>query len=179
MLIPILIGLAAIVVLFVIVVMLRPNTFRVSRSLPMAVPASKAFEQVNDLHRMNAWNPWVKLDPNLKQTYEGAATGVGAVYSWDGNSNVGAGRQTIIESRPSDLIRIKLEFFRPFAGVNEVEFTFLPEGQHTLVTWWSLTGQCVFFTKAMGLFMSMDKMIGGNMEQGLADMKSIVEANAT
>jgi polyketide cyclase/dehydrase/lipid transport protein len=175
MLMPVLITLAIVVVLFVIVVMLRPNTFQVSRLLKMAAPASKTFEQVNDLHRMNAWNPWVKLEPAIKQTYEGEAAGVGAIYSWDGNSNVGAGRQTSVESRPSDLVRIKLEFFRPFRGTNDVEFSFQPQGVDTLVTW-AMTGKYVFITKAMGLFMSMDKMIGGSFEKGLADMKSIVEA---
>ena len=175
MLTPVLIALAAIVVLFGIVLMLRPNTFEVSRSLKMAVAASKAFENVNDLHSMNAWNPWLKLDPNLKQTYEGTAAGVGAIYSWDGNSQVGAGRQTIVESRPSDLIRMKLEFFRPFAGTNEVEFTFQPKGSDTVVTW-SMKGKLNVITKVMGLFVSMDKMCGDSFEKGLADMKSIVEA---
>ncbi|MEK6261776.1 MAG: SRPBCC family protein [Planctomycetota bacterium] len=175
MLIPTLITVAAFVVVFLIVVLLRPNTFQVSRSLKMAAPASKTFEQVNDLHRMNVWNPWANLDPAMKQTYEGAEAGAGAIYSWDGNSNVGAGRQTIVESRPNDLVRIKLEFFRPFKGTNDVEFTFQPEGRETLVTW-AMTGQYVFITKVMGCFMSMDKMIGGSFEKGLADMKSIVEA---
>ncbi len=175
MLIPVLITLAAIVALFVFIVILRPNDFRVSRSVKMTAPASKAFEQVNDLHCMNAWNPWVKLDPSIKQTYEGAASGVGASYSWDGNRNVGAGRQTIVESRPHEFVRIMLEFFRPFAGVNEAQFTFVPEGVQTVVTW-SMTGKLNFIMKAMGLFMSMDKMCGTSFEKGLADMKAIVES---
>ena len=175
MLIPVLITLAVVVVLFVIVVTLRPNDFRVSRSLKMAVSAARAFEEVNDLHRMNAWNPWLKLDPALQQTYEGAEAGVGAIYSWDGNNKVGAGRQTVIESRPSDLIRFKLEFFRPFAGINEVDFTFVPDGNQTLVTW-NMAGKSNFICKAMGLFMSMDKMCGDSFKKGLADMKLIVEA---
>lgn len=172
---PILITIAVVIALLVLVISLRSNDFQVSRSRTMTTSAEKAFQQVNDLHRMNAWNPWVKLDPNLKQTYEGAAEGVGAVYEWDGNGNVGAGRQTIVESRPAELVRIKLEFFRPFAGVNETIFTFLPEGQRTTVTW-SMTGKLNFITKTMGLFMSMDKMCGDSFEKGLADMQTIVEA---
>lgn len=175
MLIPLLITVAVVVVLLVIVVTLRPSDFQVSRSIPVTAPASKAFEQVNDKHLMNVWNPWLKLDPNLKQTYAGADSGVGAIYSWDGNSNVGAGRQTIVESRPNDLVRMKLEFFRPFAGINEVTFTFVPAGNQTVVTW-GMTGKLNFIAKAMGLFMSMDKMCGDSFEKGLADMKAIVEA---
>ncbi len=175
MLIPILISVAAVVALFVIIVLMQAADFKVSRSTKVKASAQKAFEQVHDLHLMNAWNPWVKLDPNIKQTYSGAASGVGAVYDWDGNNNVGAGRQTIVETRPAELVRMKLEFFRPFAGVNEVTFTFVTEGDQTAVTW-SMTGKLNFITKAMGLFYSMDKMCGGSMAEGLASMKTIVEA---
>lgn len=175
MLIPILISIASVVVLFVIIVLMQATDFKVSRSTKVKAPPSKAFGQVDDLHLMNAWNPWLKLDPNVKQTYDGAASGVGAIYSWDGNNNVGAGRQTIVETRPGELVRMKLEFFRPFAGVNEVTFAFVAEGDQTAVTW-SMTGKLNFITKAMGLFCSMDKMCGGSMAEGLTDMKAIVEA---
>ena len=174
MLIPTLITIAVVIALFIIVVMLRPNDFRVSRSVKVAASASQVFEQVNDLHRMNAWNTWLKMDTKLQQTYEGAASGGGAVYSWDGNRNVGAGRQTIAESRPNELVRLKLEFLRPFASVNEVTFTLAPDGDQITVTW-SMIGQLNFITKAMGLFCSMDKMCGNSFEEGLADMKAIVE----
>ena len=175
MFVSVLIAIAVVVILLFVVVMLRPNDFAVSRSLKMTTTAEKAFGQVNDLHYMNAWNPWLSLDPQVKQTYEGPPSGVGAVYSWDGNSNVGAGRQTIIESRPYEFVRTKVEFFRPFAGVNETQFTFVPEGAQTVVTW-SMTGKLNLITKTMGLFVSMDKMCGGSFEKGLADMKRIVES---
>ncbi len=175
MLVNVLIGLAVVVVLFVITAMLRSNDLRVSRSMKMAVPAATAFAQVNDLHLMNVWNPWLKLDPQAKQTYEGAMSGVGAIYSWDGNSHVGAGRQTIVETQPNDFVKIRLDFFRPFAGVNDVMFTFVPDGNHTTVTW-AMTGKMHFIAKAMGIFFSMEKMCGDSFEKGLAEMKSIVEA---
>jgi hypothetical protein len=82
---------------------------------------------------------------------------------------------TIIGSRPNDLIRINLEFFKPFAATNIAEFTFRPEGDQTAVTW-SMTGKNNFMAKAIHLFMNMDKMIGAQFERGLAQMKSIVEA---
>ena len=113
----------------------------------------------------------------MKQTYEGAPAGTGAIYSWVGNKEVGEGRMTMTESRPSDLIRIKLEFFKPFAATNIAEFTFKPEGNQTAVTW-SMTGENNFMAKAIHLFMNMDKMIGGQFEKGLAQIKSLVEAPA-
>src|SRR5882724_8090568 len=171
----ILIAFAVIVVVLVSIVALQPSDFRVARSATISAPPPAVFAQVNDFHKWEAWNPWGKIDPAMKQTYEGAPAGVGAIYTWVGNKNVGEGRMTLTESRPSDLIRIKLEFFKPFAGTNIAEFTFKPEGNQTAVTW-SMAGKNNFMAKAIHLFMNMDKMIGGQFEKGLASMKSVVES---
>ena len=111
----------------------------------------------------------------MKQGYEGAPAGVGAIYTWVGNNDVGEGRMTVTESRPSERIRIDLEFLKPFRATSTAEFTFRPEGGQTVVTW-SMTGQNNFIAKAVHLFMDIDKMIDGNFEKGLARMKSVVEA---
>jgi hypothetical protein len=118
------------------------------------------------------------LDPAMKQTYQSAPAGAGAVYTWTGNKEVGEGRMTIVESRPNDLIRINLEFFKAFAATNLAEFTFRPEGDQTAVTW-SMTGKNNFITKTIHLFMNMDKMIGAQFEQGLAQMKSLSKRHRT
>ena len=173
----ILIALAVILVVFLIVVATRPSEYRVTRSATMAAPAPLVFGQVNDFHKWEAWNPWGKIDPAMKQTYQGPSAGKGAGYTWVGNKEVGEGRMTITESRPSDLILIKLEFFKPMTGTSDTEFTFKPEGNQTTVTW-TMTGQNNFMAKAMCMFMNMDKMIGGQFEKGLADMKSMAETEA-
>ena len=164
-----------VVVVFAGIVALQSSEFRIARTANMRVPAPAVFAQVNDFHNWEAWNPWGKLDPAMKQTYQSAAAGTGAVYTWTGNKEVGEGRMTIIESRPNDLIRINLEFFKPFAATNLAEFTFRPEGDQTAVTW-SMTGKNNFMAKAIHLFMNMDKMIGAQFDQGLAQIKSVVEA---
>ena len=178
MLIKIVIGLVVVIVGFVAVVATQPSDFRVGRTATIAAPAPAVFAQVNDFHKWETWNPWAKLDPAMKQAYEGAPAGTGAVYTWSGNEEAGEGRMTLIKSRPSDLIRVQLEFLKPFRGTSVAEFTFKPEGDHTVVTW-SMTGQNNFIAKAVHLFMDMDKMIGGNFEKGLAQMKSVVEAART
>jgi hypothetical protein len=161
MLIKILIGLAVIGVVLIVIVALQPADFRVTRSVTMSAPAPAVFVQVNDFHKWEAWNPWGKIDPAMKQGYEGAPAGTGAIYTWIGNKEVGEGRMTIIESRPSELIRIRMEFFKPFAGISTAEFAFKPEGNQTAVTW-SMSGENNFMAKAIHLFMNMDKMIGGH-----------------
>jgi hypothetical protein len=170
----ILIALALIIFVLLIIVALQPSEFRVVRTAAMAAPAPAVFAQVNDFHNWEAWSPWAKLDPAMKQSYEGPPAGTGAIYTWNGSKQVGEGRMTITESRPSDLVRINLEFFKPFAANNLTEFTFRPAGNHTEVTW-NMTGKNNFIAKAIHLFMNMDKMVGGQFEQGLAQMKSVVE----
>jgi hypothetical protein len=171
----ILIALAAIVVVFVGVVAMQPSDFRIVRTATMSAPAPAVFAQVNDFHNWEAWSPWAKLDPAAKNSFEGPFAGTGAIFRWAGNKEVGEGSMTITESRPSDLIRIKLEFLKPFAGTNTAEFTFKPDGDQTAVTW-SMAGENNFIAKAVCLFMNRDKMVGGKFEEGLAQMKSIVEA---
>ena len=171
----VLIALAAIAVVLVGIVATQPSDFRITRAATISAPAPAVFAQVNDFHKWEAWSPWEKIDPALKRNYEGAPAGTGAIYSWAGNNQIGEGRMTITESRPSDLIRIKLEFMKPFAATHTAEFTFKPEGDQTAVTW-SMAGKNKFIAKGIGLLMNMDKMIGGQFEKGLAQMKSVVEA---
>lgn len=171
----ILMGLAVIVVVLAVVVAMQPAEFRVARSTTMSAPAPAVFAQVNDLHEWETWNPWQKKDPAMKLTFAGPSAGPGASYSWAGNNEVGEGRLTITETHPSDLVRIKLEFMKPFAATNTAEFTFKPEGDRTNVTW-SMAGSNNFFAKAIHLVMNMDKMVGSEFEKGLADMKAAAEA---
>lgn len=177
MLLKILLVVVALLIVLAVVIAMQPNDFRVTRSTAISAPALVVFEQVNDLVKWNAWSPWAKLDPTAKYTFEGPPSGNGAVIRWAGNSNVGEGSMTITDSRPNELVQFRLDFLKPFNGTNTAEFTFKTEGNQTVVTW-SMFGQANFISKAMGLFMNCEKMIGGQFEQGLADMKSIAEATA-
>jgi hypothetical protein len=171
----ILIALAGIAVVFVAIVAMQPSEYRVARTVRLSASAPAVFAQVNDFHKWQAWSPWAKLDPAMKQTYEGAPAGVGAIYTWAGNKEVGEGRMTLTESRPSELVRITLEFLKPFAGTSIAEFTLKPEGNQTAVTW-SMTGRVNFMAKIVHLVMDMDKIVGDKFETGLAQLKSITEA---
>src|SRR5882762_5308858 len=171
----ILLGLVIIVVLLLVVIALQSSTYHVERTATINAPAPVVFAQVNDFHKWNAWSPWAKMDPAMKQTFEGAPAGNGAVYTWTGNSEVGEGRMTITDSHPSDLINIRLEFIKPFAATDKTVFSFKPQGNQTTVTW-SLDGDNNFIGKAFGLVMSMDKMVGNDFNRGLAQLKSVSEA---
>ncbi len=167
-------ALGAIVVVFLGVVAMQPADFRIERSAVIAAPPADVFAQVNDFHNWVAWSPWEKLDPAMKKTFSGAAAGVGAIYDWTGDDKVGTGRMTLTDSQPSNLIRIKLEFMKPFEATNTTEFIFTPEGGGTKVTW-NMSGNNNFMAKAAGLFMNMEKMVGGDFEKGLAQLKTAAE----
>jgi Polyketide cyclase / dehydrase and lipid transport len=169
-----LLGLAFVIVVVAIAIAKQPKDFRIERSATLAAPADAVFAQVNDFHNWRAWSPWERLDPALKRSYDGPAAGTGARYAWVGNKNVGEGRMTILDSRPGELVRIKLEFFKPFAARNTAEFRFQPAGRGTAVTW-SMSGHNNFMSRAMCLFMNMDRMVGGQFEQGLSNLKGVVE----
>lgn len=171
----VLIGLGVLIAVFLAVVASRPAEFRVERSAVVSAPAAAVFAQVNDFHNWPNWSPWEKLDPAMTRSHSGAPAGAGAIYAWSGNKDVGEGRMTIGESRPNELIRITLEFFKPWKATNTTLFAFAPQGEQTAVTW-TMTGRHNFVSKAFCLFMDMDKMVGGDFEKGLAGIKAVAEA---
>lgn len=153
----------------------QPNEFRIVRTATIGAPPAEVFQQVSDFHNWEHWSPWAKLDPNAKNTFEGPASGEGAIFSWDGNDKVGAGRMTVLESRPNELLKIKLEFTRPMEDTSTTIFDFKPEGDKTVVTW-SMEGRHQnLIGKTICMLMNMDKVVGGQFETGLANLRTIVE----
>ena len=175
MLTNILIIVGALIAVFLVIVALQPSAFRVARSAVIDAPAGEVFPHVNDLHNWQDWSPYEGRDPAMKRTFEGPRAGTGASYAWSGNNQVGQGRMTITESRSNERITIRLEFLKPFKCTNTAEFLFKPQGERTEVTW-ALCGNKSFMSKAFCMVMSMDKMVGGDFEKGLAKLKSVVES---
>lgn len=157
------------------VIMMQPGDFRVERTVAISAPAATIFPLINDFHKWETWSPWEKVDPNVKRAYSGAPAGVGAIYEWSGNAKLGAGRMTIIESKPNELMRFKMEFFKPMKSTSTGEFTLKSEGGQTLVTQ-VMFGPKNFVSKAVCMVMNMENMIGPQFEKGLADLKAIAEA---
>jgi len=153
----------------------KPNTLRVHRSASIKAAPEKIFACINDFHKWTQWSPYEKKDPNMKKSYSGAASGKGAVYEWDGNGHVGKGRIEIADSLPSSKITMNLFFEKPFKGQNVVDFILSPKNNATEVTW-DMRGQSAFMAKVASIFIDMDKMIGGDFEAGLANLKAITEA---
>ncbi len=152
----------------------KPDTFQVQRKATVAAPPDKVFALIDDFHRWGEWSPWEKLDPAMARTFEGPASGPGAVYAWKGNKDVGQGRMEIVESTPPSRITIKLDFIEPMESNNVTEFVLAPKDGGTEVTW-TMRGPSPYLTKLMDTIVGMDRMIGKDFEAGLANMKAAAE----
>jgi hypothetical protein len=152
----------------------KPATFSVERAINVRAPPEKIFPLINDFHQWVSWSPYENKDPAMKRSYSGAENGEGAVYGWEGNGNVGSGRMEILETSVPSKILIKLDFFKPFEGHNTAEFTMLPQGDATHLSW-VMRGPAPFISKLMQVFMNLDRMIGKDFEVGLANLKKLTE----
>ena len=152
----------------------KPDTFSVQRAASIKAPPDKVFALINDFKRWDSWSPWEKKDPAMKRTWGAVTSGKGALYAWDGNSDVGKGSMEIAESIAPSKVALKLDFEKPFEGHNIVTFTLEPRGDATNVTW-VMQGPAPYITKVIQVFCDMDSMVGKDFEAGLAKMKSVAE----
>ena len=166
--------LAVAIAVVLILAATKPNKLRVQRAISIKAPPERIFSLISDFHQWLAWSPYEQKDPAMKRTYGGAERGTGAVYAWDGDKNVGSGRMEILETSAPQKIVIKLDFFKPFEGHNTAEFTMLPQGDGTHVTW-LMHGPANFMSRLIQVFLNLDKMIGKDFEAGLANLKTLTE----
>jgi uncharacterized protein YndB with AHSA1/START domain len=166
--------LAIAIVIVLILAATRPDTFSVQRATTIKAPPERIFPLINDFRQWASWSPYENKDPAMKRSFGGAASGRGAVYAWEGNKNVGSGRMEIMDASAPSKIVIKLDFFTPFEGHNTAEFTMLPQGDATNVTW-LMHGPAPFMSKLMQVFINLDNMIGKDFEAGLANLKRLAD----
>jgi uncharacterized protein YndB with AHSA1/START domain len=171
----ILLGLLALIALVLIFAVTRPDTFRVERSITVKAEPAKVYALLNDFHQFPGWSPWQNLDPAMQTTYSGAPSGQGAVYAWTGNDAVGAGRMEILQTVPNTSVTVKLDFLKPFEAHNTTQYTLAPGAGGTTKVTWAMFGPSPYISKVMGVFVSMDSMIGKDFERGLATLKAVAE----
>jgi len=152
----------------------RPDSFRVERTASIKAPPERIFPLIDSLRAGEKWSPYYRKDPAMKGTYSGPESGAGATFDFAGNKDVGSGRVSITGSSPPNRVTMRLQMFKPLAADNVVEFTLVPRGATTDVTW-AMQGRQPYVGKVMGLVLDMDKMIGTDFATGLASLKSLVE----
>jgi hypothetical protein len=151
------------------------STYELNRSTTIDAEAARVHALVNDFREWQKWSPWEDLDPNLKRTYSGPESGVGAHYAWSGNRKAGEGSMVITAVTPLE-IDVKLDFLKPFSASNQVQFILVPEGTATTKVEWRMEGEQKGFWGLVGRFMNMDKLVGKDFEKGLARLKTAAEA---
>jgi uncharacterized protein YndB with AHSA1/START domain len=173
----VLFAVVAIAAVFAVYVALQPSSFRIERSAIIVAPPAAVFAEVNNFHNWEGWSPWAKLDPNAKATFEGPDAGEGAVFRWDGNEKIGAGSMTVLESKPDERVKVRIDFQKPHVASHTAEFTLKPDGPRTLVTW-VMSGEHGYLEKAVSVFANIDALVGGQFEQGLANLKKVAESKS-
>jgi uncharacterized protein YndB with AHSA1/START domain len=163
-------GIAAVLILAA----MKPDTFRIQRAAAIKAPPEKIFPLINDFKAWSAWSPYETKDPAMQRTFSTATSGKGATYAWDGNSNVGAGNMLITDAPAPSKVALDLNMTRPMTAHNKVEFTLVPAGETTTVTW-AMQGGTPYFAKIIHVFFNMDKMVGGDFETGLKNLKAAAE----
>ena len=162
------------IVVVLVLAAMKPDTFAVRRSIAINAPPERIYPLIADFKAWGAWSPWEKKDPNLKRSFGGPESGVGATYAWEGDKNVGQGGMRIVEANAPSRVGLKLDFIKPFEAHNDVVFALQPQGAATNVTW-TMTGPVPFFAKIIHVVFNMDKMVGGDFEAGLTAMKAQAE----
>jgi Polyketide cyclase / dehydrase and lipid transport len=154
---------------------MRPDSFRIARSIDIEAPPAKVFPLIEEFREWTKWSPYEKLDPNMKRSFGAVTRGAGAHYAWEGDKKVGAGSMDITSSKPSSEVSINLNMIKPFAANNKVTFTVAPRGSGSTVTW-TMEGASPLMMRVMHLFMNIDKMVGGQFDEGLQKMKAAAES---
>lgn len=154
----------------------RPDSFQVKRAATIKAAPEKIQAQLQDFSNWTAWSPWEHRDPAMKRKLAGAPSGKGAIYSWEGNGEVGQGRMEITDVAPGHVV-IALDFVKPLETHNTVHFWLEPVGDGTRVTW-TMDGPSPYISKVMGIVMDMERMIGRDFEAGLASLKAVAEKAA-
>jgi hypothetical protein len=151
------------------------SSYVVERSRTIDAAPEAVYARIANFREWQAWSPWEDLDPNMAKTYGGTDGEVGSTYSWQGNRKAGQGTMTLAKLTPPTAVSIDLQFLKPFKSRSTTAFDVAPEGEGTRVTW-TMTGDHTVLSRIMGIFVSMDKMIGKDFDKGLDRLKAVSEA---
>ena len=164
---------AGLIVVLLGVAAMRPSHYVVTRSRVVNATPDLIAPMLTDMHAWNTWNPWDAMEPTATKTYSEPASGVGAWYTWRGDQT-GSGRMEIISISPTR-VDYALQFTAPMEDTATVHFDFVPQGAARTNVTWSMEGEQNLFGRVMGLFVSMDSMMGGDFEQGLTNLATRLE----
>lgn len=169
--------LLGIVGVLLILMAVAPTAMNSERSVVINAPKEVVWKNIVMFSNQHKWSPWDKKDPNIKITIEGTDGTVGAVNKWEGNDSVGSGEQTMKKIVPMSSIESELHFIKPFENIAQGFFN-VADAEGGVKVSWGFKGEMSRPFNIIGLFMDMDKSIGGDFEAGLASLKALCESEA-
>lgn len=167
--------LAGIVFLVIILALIAPKNYDVSRSIKVQQSVPVVFEYLKYLKNQDNWSPWGKRDPNMKKEFEGTDGEIGATSKWEGNKDVGSGEQEIKRIVENEVIESELRFLKPWKSQSDAYLRVKETGEGETEVTWGFSGKNKFPVSIMMLFMNMDKAVGKDFEEGLVSLKDILE----
>jgi len=168
----VLVGLLALIILLSLI---APKSYDVSRSIEISRPKQEVFDYLRSLKKMDEWSPWAKKDPNMEKRLTGTDGEVGCVSYWKGNKDVGEGEQEIKKIIDGERIESELRFLKPWKSTSDCYTSVDASNSGNTKVTWGFSGNNKFPMNIMSLFMSMDKMVGKDFEEGLATLKTVLE----
>lgn len=167
--------LAGIILIILVLSLIAPKTYNVSRSVEIKASKADVFEHLKYLKKQQEWSPWAKKDPNMNKKFTGTDGEVGAISYWNGNKEVGEGEQEITNIIEGERVDGQLRFLKPFKSTSDCYLIAETTTTKTTKVTWGFSGNNVFPMSIFALFVSMDKMVGKDFEEGLATLKDKLE----
>jgi hypothetical protein len=166
----------AIIGIIILLALIAPKSYNVSRSINIKRPKEEVFKYIKSVKNQNDWSPWKKKDPNMVQSYEGIDGEVGFIAKWEGNKEVGTGEQEITRVVENETLESQLRFFKPWKSQSDAYITVdAIDAKSTKVTW-GFSGVNKPPSNIFFLFFNMDKTVGKDFEDGLNELKTILES---
>ena len=166
----------AIILLILILAIMAPKTYNVSRSITINKPISEVFDYLKYIKNQDHWSPWKKKDPHMKQEFTGTDGEIGFVSKWEGNKEVGTGEQEIISITENKSINSQLRFFKPWKSQSDAYLSVTEVDANSTTVVWGFSGVNKPPSNIFFLFFNMDKTVGKDFEEGLDDLKRILES---
>lgn len=164
------------VVLALIVAIFVKKEYSVKRDIAINKPRQQVYDYIKYLKNQNNFSKWAKMDPAMKTEFRGTDGTVGFVSAWDSNQkDVGKGEQEIKGLQDGKRLDTEIRFIKPFESTCSAYMTTEDAGTNATKVTWVFNGKMNYPMNLMSLCMSMDKMIGGDLQIGLNNLKGIVE----
>jgi len=166
--------LASLIVVALAVAAILPKDFKIEQSIIVNKPKAEVFAYLKMIKNGQKWEPWAKMDPEMKTEFKGNDGEIGAIAAWSGNSEVGVGEQEIVAIAKNEKIDFELRFQKPMQATNKAYLITEETGKNQTKVTWGMIGRTPFpFNLICNL---MHGKVNKDFAKGLSNLKEILES---